>query len=286
MTTSSHSGKAGSVTTKQDRSRRLIDRIIDLLPGPLGAAADRARGSDIILLAAALAFYALVSIAPLLILVMWIASAIVGDDTIHNLARQLEQQAPKSLGVGHAVMHVAELGTSLGLPALITGLWPASAYGSGLSRSFHRLSKSRKELEGLRGRGIVLVALLPLFVLGGLIGSYIGTTFLDGDGLEQAIGIVLALATGFLGVAGAIALIYRIYPRERLEWPAILKGTLFASAGVSIVSAGLTAYLTFGADFQQHYASSGLAGVVLLALWLFCSNALILMGYQLAIEEG
>jgi uncharacterized BrkB/YihY/UPF0761 family membrane protein len=39
------------------------------------------------------------------------------------------------------------------------------------------------------------------------------------------------------------------------------------------------------ANFQDHYATSGLAGIVLLALWLFLSNALVLIGYRVALES-
>jgi hypothetical protein len=39
-----------------------------------------------------------------------------------------------------------------------------------------------------------------------------------------------------------------------------------------------------GTDFEHRYATSGLAAVVLLGVWLFLTNALILVGYQVALE--
>jgi membrane protein len=270
-----------SPTRKARRAATLLDRVVGRLPRPIQKAIDRARGKDILLYSAALAFYALVSVAPLVILTMWVTSAIVGDQRIQELAKQLEAQAPKSIGVGHALDQVAKLGTSLGLPALITGLWPASAYGSGLARAFDRLSpKNREAFEGLWGRAIALLALLPMFVIGGLVGSYIGTLLLDDQGAGRVIGLILALITGFIGVAGGTGLIYWIYPPERLSFKQIRRGTIFAGTCISVMSVIFTAYLTLGADFQKHYASSGLAGIVLLALWLFAANAFLLMGYQ------
>jgi hypothetical protein len=37
--------------------------------------------------------------------------------------------------------------------------------------------------------------------------------------------------------------------------------------------------------FEEHYATSGLAGLVLLALWLFLSNAMVLIGYRVALKS-
>ncbi len=43
-------------------------------------------------------------------------------------------------------------------------------------------------------------------------------------------------------------------------------------------------FLNSGVDFERRYATSGLAAVVLLAFWVFMTNALILVGSQIAQE--
>ncbi len=45
-------------------------------------------------------------------------------------------------------------------------------------------------------------------------------------------------------------------------------------------------YLGAFADFEQRYVTSGLASVVLLALWLFVANTVLLVGYQVAVETS
>jgi len=52
-----------------------------------------------------------------------------------------------------------------------------------------------------------------------------------------------------------------------------------AAVGVTVLSLVYAAYLRFGADFGSRYVSSGLAAVVLLAVWLFLANGLLLVGY-------
>jgi uncharacterized BrkB/YihY/UPF0761 family membrane protein len=59
---------------------------------------------------------------------------------------------------------------------------------------------------------------------------------------------------------------------------------VFTATGVSVLSLAFALYLTFGANFQERYASSGIAGIVFLAVWLFGSNAWLLLGYRVALR--
>ena len=253
------------------------------LPGPLGRIVETARGDDILLFAAGLAFYALVSVVPLAMVMAWVASLALGDDRVRQVAQQLETVAPKNIQAGQFLERVAQQGTSVGVAALVAGLWPATSYGAGLRRAFHRLSTPDKpEMEGLRGRGLALLVLLPLFVIGSLIGSYAGTTVV-GQGLAWGfLGAVLALLAGFVGTAVGSALIFWIFPPERMSAREIGVAVLWTASSVSILSLGFTLFISVGADFQEHYASSGMAALILLALWLFLANALLLVGYRMA----
>ena len=238
---------------------------------------------DILLFAAGLAFYALVSVAPLTILVLWITSLVIGDSKVQVLAEELRRIAPTNLGADKALQRIAALGTQVGVPAIVAGLWPATSYGAGLKRAFERLSSRKgRQAKGLRGRGLALLVLLPLWVVGGLVSSYLGTTLLGEDLGARIVGVIVAVVTGFFGAAFGIALIYRIFPPDPLSWRAIAKGTAVTAAGVSVLSAAFSLYLGVAANFEQHYASTGLAGFVLLAVWLFLSNTLLLVGFKAA----
>ena len=39
-----------------------------------------------------------------------------------------------------------------------------------------------------------------------------------------------------------------------------------------------------GADFEQRYASSWMGVVILIAVWLYVANVLLLVGYKIALE--
>lgn len=253
---------------------------------PLRRLFGKDKEEDLALFAAGLAFYALVSIAPMVIVVLWVASAILGDERVQHAARSLEEFAPRSIGADKALTEVAKLGSHIGFVSLVAGIWPASSYGAGLVRAFDRLSpRPGRNLKGLKGRALALLVLMPLFVLGGLVSSYAGTALLGGEGIGLLAGWVLGLMFGFVGAALALVLVYRIFPPEPLDWRAIRRATLVAGVGVSLLSLGFTVYLSAGANFKDHYATSGIAGVVLLGVWLFLSNVLVLVGYKVALDS-
>lgn len=267
-------------------SARWADRLHDRLPEPVKSVVDAARGDDILLFASGLAFYALVSIVPLAIVTVWIMSLVLGDARVHQLVSEIRRASPHSLDVGGFVQRVADLGTSLGVPALITALWPATSYGAGIRRAFDRLShKSSEELKGLRGRGLALLIVLPIFVIGSLAGSAAALGLLNHGVAGRIAGIALAALIGFAGTAIGVALIYRIFPPEPMPLHSILRGTVWSGSTITVLTVAFAIVLTSGANFQEHFATSGIAILVLLAVWLFLANALLLVGYKLTLQR-
>ena len=246
------------------------------------------RGDDLFLLSAALAFYGLVSVAPLVIVALWLTSLVVGPQEIREAAAQFAHFAPQSLGADRALERVADLGTRLGLVAVVTALWPATAYGSGLVRVLDRLGNDDhvRRLPGRRLRGrrmaLLLVALVPVLVLASLLATYAGATVLGDDPVETAIGLVVALAFGFVSTAAVVAIVYKVFPHNPPDWPSTLRGTLVGAGGISVLSVAYVAYLRLGTNFERRYASDALAAVVLLGAWLFFSNVALLLGYKVA----
>jgi membrane protein len=260
------------------------DRVEGWLPQPVRRLVARAREDEIFLLSAGLAFYAVVSIVPLALLVVALASLILGDQKMQEVSRQLGEIAPKDLGIDRFILRISEQSTRLSVVAFIAGLWPATAYGSGLVRAFDHLSRKQRSAEGFRGRGLALLVLLPLFVLGGILGSYVGWAVLGTGAWVRVVGVILAFTIAFVAAGAALVLIYRIFPLEHLGWRPILIGAAAAATLISLLSLGLTLYIGLGANFSGHFGSSTVAAFVLLAVWLFLANALTLVGYKIAQE--
>jgi uncharacterized BrkB/YihY/UPF0761 family membrane protein len=217
------------------------------------------------------------------VVALWITSLVVGRAEVHHAADELARLAPPALGADRALERVADLGTTLGLAAVVAVLWPATAYGSALMRVLHRVAGDRAA-TGLRGRGValVLVGLVPVLVLGSLVVSYAAAATLGDTPLEIAVGLVLALVSGFGATVAAVAVVYKVFPRHPLGWRATLRGALIAAGSISVLSVGYVAYLRLGANFERRYASAALSAVVLLGLWLFAANTALIVGYRAA----
>ena len=279
MSTSAGAGRAWTTT--------IADAVEERLPGPVAAVVHRLRSEDVFLLAAGLSFYALVSVVPFAILVLWLVSLITGKARVHEVADQLAGHLPANLGVENALQRVADLGVRLGLGALAALLWPATAYGAGLRRSFARLAKGETvDVENLRGRALALglIGIVPALSLAGLVAAYLGTAIVGEGGAAQVVGWGLALTFGFGASTIGVGVIYRLFTPLLLGWWSIVRGAVAAAAAISVVSLIYVVFLNSGVDFQRRYATSGLAAVVLLAFWLFMTNALILVGFQIAHE--
>ncbi len=275
------------LTSPTSRGPRAIDRLVERLPPPVDEVVRRLRGEDVFMLAAGLAFYALVSVAPFAILVLWVLSLLTGDARVQEVADRLARLAPQRLNLDEAFRRVAQLGAGLGLGALVALLWPATAYGAGIMRAFERLSPTRDHhAKGLRGRALALALLgvMPALALAGLVASYLGTTIVGEGTLARLAGWVIALVLGFAGSWVTVAAIYLIFGPRRIGWPALARGATVAAGSIAVLSLSYVVFLNSGTDFERRYATSGLAAIVLLAVWLFLANALMLVGYQVAQE--
>lgn len=242
-----------------------------------------ARADDVFLHAAALAFYALISVAPLVVVALWVTTLVVGAEQVQDLADRLARVAPPALGVDRALQRVASLSTTGGLAAVVAALWPATAYGAGLVRVLDRIASDR-ERTGLRGRGaaLLLVGLVPVLVLGSLVAGYAGAATLGDSPVEVVIGLVLGLVLSFAATVATVAVIYRVFPRTPPGWQDTRRGALVAAASIALLSVGYVAYLRLGANFEQRYASDALTSVVLLGVWLYAANIALLAGYRVA----
>jgi membrane protein len=246
-----------------------------------------ARAEDVFLYSAALAFYGLISVAPLVVVALWVTSLVVGPTQIHDAAAELARFSPEALGADRALERVADLGTRLGLVAVIAAVWPATAYGSALVRVLDRLTGD-PDATGLQRRGaaLLLVCLAPVLVLASLVASYAGATTLGDTPAEIAVGLTVALVYGFGATFVTVGFIYRILPRTPLDWRSTIHGALIAAASISVLSVTYVAYLRLGANFERRYAWHALAAVVLLGLWLFAANTALLVGFRAAHRRG
>lgn len=263
-----------------------LDELEDRLPESAVDVAERLRQGDVLLFAGGLAFYSLVSVIPTLLLLAWMTGSLIGEDRIERLAERIDDLAPGDVDIEEFVRTLLEVGTGVGLVALLVALWPATAFGGGLVRALDALSVDRDPaLHGLRGRARALVVLvvLPLFVLGGLGAGYLSVGLLEDGGLLTAIGWAVAIVSGTAVTWAAIAALYWWFGPAELNVRALLSGAGGAALAIAVMSLGYLVYLSYGTNWEERVAGTGLAAVVLLCLWLYLTNLLLLAGYCVAL---
>lgn len=239
-------------------------------------------------LAAALAYYATFSLAPLLVLALAVAGLVYGRQSDAARAELLAQARPVLGGDGVRMMDVILSGAAA---APGTGLWAsvtsALVLGIGATALYARLqdalntiweaSPPRTALAHLvwtrvralllvMGTGLVLVAGLVLNALLTGLASWMAAPGLLAVG-ERGLSLLL-LATLF-------ALLYRTLPDAPVRWQAAVGGGLGAAGLVTLGTAALGAYLGAAAALSAYGAAGALAAFL---LWIYYSAQIFFLG--------
>lgn len=262
------------------------ERRRERLPGTLNDLIDHLRRAEVLFYGAGLAFYGLISLAPFLVVGFWAAAAVAGEDRIESLAEDIAAAAPGEVDIEPAVQNLLEVGTGVGVIALLTALWPATAFGGGLVRALDEISPApRRSVTGLRGRAksLALVVAVPIVLLAGFAVSSVITGLVEDGWALRMLTWAGAIVVGTIITALALAGIYTLFGPDDLSLGNTAIGAGAAALGMSVMSAGYLVYLEQGADWEERVAGSGLATVVLLALWLYLTNVILLAGYAVAL---
>lgn len=251
--------------------------------GVLRQAAVEWWNDDTFQLSAALAFYTLFSLAPLVMIALAVAGAVFGEE---SATRELIAQVEALIGRagGQAVRAVAEnvrasgggpTATALGLAAVALGstavfaqlqtalnrIWDVKA--SPRRWALGRLVKNR--LLGLAlaiGAGFLLVVSLVLSAL------LAGTEAALSGGLPELAGLWSAAeaVVSYLLIAGLYMAIYKVLPDARIAWRDVVVGALVSSALFSAGKYGIGLYLGRTA-IGDPYGTAG--SLVVLLIWVY-----------------
>lgn len=241
---------------------------------------------------AAIAFYAVTALAPVLFITTAIAGAVLGPHAASGAVRaQLRQiMTPESANlVQSAIVHAARahhtvLGSLVGVVALVV---TASGVFTEMEDALNVVWKApRKEPylhQLLRGRVlslILVVALGFLLVLSMIVASGIGwvTRLLDHyAGLSRLVTGLLDFALSFTLLSLLFAAIYKLLPNTRLYWRDVLAGAcgtaLLFQGGQALIGIYLTTFIT-----ANIYGAA--AGVIVLLVWVYYAAMVFLLGAE------
>lgn len=244
-------------------------------------------------LSAAVAYYSVFSIAPLLILCISLAGAVFGQDAVRgHLEDQLVSYvgAPGATAIQSMVKSAAKadqgpMATVLGFITLIIGA--TGVFGElkdALNTIWQVRPKPRRAwLALLRERLISLgmVLVIGFLLLTSLVLSTVVTAlnhYLEAMlPMPVFVWMVISSVISVGLVTLLFAFIFKVLPDARIDWRHVWTGALFTAALFEIGKLGLSFYLG-----REGAASSyGAAGaVILLLLWVYYNACILFLGAE------
>ena len=238
------------------------------------------------LLSAGIAFFAVLSIAPVLVTALSVYGAINTPaqalDQLSRVAETLPAQVQPIVADQLTSITTAstKVLTARGLAGLVIALWTATtAMGSlidVLTVAYHET-----ETRGFLRRSVLAV----VFVLGGalLLGAVITLAGVASRALPEAPEPVRAVAPVFVWLALAalmsavLSILYRFAPdRRQARWRWTTWGAMGATALWLATSVALFAYVQRLGTYESTYGS--LAGVAISMFWLWITVLLVVVG--------
>lgn len=236
--------------------------------------------------AAALAFYAALSFAPLLVLTLWLVSSLdpsLQQTLVSGLSDLVGDQAA---GTADLVIANAErrpgFGNLAGIVSLGVTLFAASAVFAQLQGALNRIwglrpRPGRAWLGWLRSRaqaiGLLLTLVLLLLIslsVSAVIAIYVPGETLVWRGIEAALSFAV-----FIGV---FASIFKVLPDAVIRWGDALIGAVLTALLFALGKFGIGLYL----DHSNVGGAYGPAGaVIVLLVWVYYSGIILLLGAEL-----
>jgi membrane protein len=272
-----------TVGKTEDREARRARRLARLQGSLPGAVLRRFVELDLLAQSAALAFYALLSLAPLLVLILWLTTWLYSPAQDALLA-QIQALAGRSAAVvADTVIDHASREPSVGS---LAGWWSTALLLVGASAVFARLQTAlnlifrtdANRLPGilawLRKRvlsfGIVL-SLGFLLLLATTVNTLLQLMFADLPTLLPVLGTLVSAALYAL----IFALMYRFLPDRRVHWPQAVLGGL-VTTGLFVLGRWLIGLYLAQAAPGSAYGSMG--ALVLLLFWVYYAAVVFFLG--------
>jgi len=266
---------------RRERLNRLSQRLQDSLPATM---LRRFIDNDLLAHSAALSFYALVSMAPLLLLVLWLTASLYPSAKESLLLQIFALAGPHARDVAGTVIESAsgrpDLGSLAGLWSTLLLFIGATVVFAQLQATLNRVfATGADELAGgvlawLRKRVFsfgVVFALGFLLLVSMMLTTAMQLLFANLPSLVPALGNVITLFLYML----AFALLYRFLPDRRVRWRQALFGGALTAAMFVAGRWAIGLYLAYAAPGSAYGAFGTL---VLLLVWIYYAALVFFVG--------
>ena len=241
---------------------------------------DLIQRKEIPFLAAAIAYYAFLSVVPLVIVGVTVATVVAGQSLATELLASLDAFLTPEAGalVEETLVEAPGRGgaTAFGLLVL---LWSGLRVFRGIDIAFSRIygSVDPKPLPA-QIRDALLVVFGIAFAVGATValGAVLSLVSIPLAGLGGTLALIVVLAFVFFPM-------YYVFPSRRITVRESVPGVVFASIGWTALGAGFGIYASNAGSLQLYGV---LAGVLLLLVWFYFGGLILLVGAAVNVVFG
>lgn len=230
--------------------------------------------------AAALSYYTLFSLFPLLLLLIaaigWILGPVTAGDQIEDFLR-LFLPGPTATEINLTIKRFVEEGSSASLVAFVSLAWSSLGLFSNLEAALSRTFRDTSQRPWWQRRinGVLMVIALGVLLIAnivtGMLFSFLDLVFLNQGNLWLSI-IGIFVPFGFS--MGIFAMLYRWVPRKHVGWDAIWPAALLGGVAWELAKRVFGYYLEALANLSLVYGS--ITTVIIFMLWAYYTSAILL----------
>jgi membrane protein len=246
---------------------------------------------DVSLLAAGVAFYALLALVPALVALVSVYGLVADPNDIRRNVDDVLSAAPDEVqelvrSQLSSIVESSPSGLRLGaLIGLAVALWSASAGVKNLmiavNRGYHE--EETRGFVKLRGTALLLTVALLVLGLAGLAALVIWPQTLASSGGEGALRTAVMIVRWPLAavvIVTGLSVLYRFAPdRDWPRWNWASAGAIVATVVWLVASVGFSIY---AANFGQYNETYGALGaIVVVMLWLYIGAYAVILGAEL-----
>ncbi|MFC7082129.1 YihY/virulence factor BrkB family protein [Halorussus caseinilyticus] len=232
------------------------------------------REENVTFMAGSIAYYAFVSMLPLLLFALVVLSVVGNETFTASLAETTEPfLTPYARGLVVESLDIATAQTGVSVVGVLTLLWGISKIFRGLDVAFSKIygTESNKTLLRQFENAVVVFTALTVaivaFVAVGVVAALVPD--LPYPPALNSLFLVVGLAVAFFPI-------YYVFPDVDVTPRQVLPGTLVAAVGWAALEAGFQGYVTYAARYEAVYGTLGSA--FLLLIWLYFSSLVLLFG--------
>jgi membrane protein len=248
---------------------------------------------DVALLAAGVAFFALLALVPTLVALVSLYGLVADPSDVQTTVEDTLRAAPTEVqdlvsSQLESVIESSPSGLRIGaIVGLVLALWSAS---SGMKHLMGALTLAYDEVDDrkfLRLRGLALLLTLGAIVLALLaLAGMVVPDALDDSGTTGTVRLVLQIARWpVLGliVILALSLLYRWAPdRDAARWRWVTPGAVVATVVWVVASIGFSLYTANFGNYNETYGTLG--AIVVVMLWLYITAYVVILGAEINCE--